>query len=248
MFPKFPTPENTEVIPCLVVVDESGLNTGKFREVLEILKNTVNDTSVVRDVGNKLRIGHVIVGSTVEPVKPQDIKFLVTKDWDYPISSQIVPSQGKPFILAKAIVNGLYGIRHFANDLRADGVRVFPPLVYVLTRREPQDNHALIQQIAAYTKKATGRRRLVMKWFYLPQVGTHASTETFATFVAQPDDVHLLKDEDVITSDQIKRTIVNYISQSINSFIDSLSLPQQPATEEDEEHDELTKIMEQEDF
>jgi hypothetical protein len=242
VFPVFPTAHNTEVIPCLIVVDQSGLDVGAFQSALDILQN------IIKTHSDKLRIGLIMVGNTITPNQPENVRFLAPVDWGTPkLPAPAVLPPGR-FLLAKAILTGLWAMRIFANTARSEGLRVFPPLIYVLTRRLPQDDPETTSKIAAYTKKATEYRRLVMKWFYLPDDAQRTSIDELQQFVAQPDvDIHLLNVNDVISRDKVQSSVVHYISQSINSFIVSLSLPHPPSDFQDEE-DELAILMEQTKF
>jgi hypothetical protein len=236
---RIPTPDNIEVIPCLIIVDQAGVESAKFKTVIEML----ND--VIKKQNSKLRVGLIVVGDTINP--PQDVKFLAPIDWNT-FSLSTTPVQATRYPLVKAILMGLWEIRKFALSARSEAIRVFPPLVYVLTQRLPQDDAAITKAVAAYTYKATHARRMVMKWFYVPTEIHHASIEMFKPFVAKPqEDVIEINDDGAGTQNLQINLFINYISQSIQSHTDSISLPTVPSDVETEE-DELAYLMTQHGF
>jgi hypothetical protein len=133
------------------------------------------------------------------------------------------------------------------NYSRADGVRVLPPLVYVFTRSLPDIDPDTTGALATYTHKAIQQRRLVMKWFYMPEHDEVSSAPVLEQFVANVGDIQILRRNDALSNDAIHSQIVQIVSHSISSFIGSLSLPH-PPSEITGEDDELAKMMEQDKF
>lgn len=241
--PRFPTAWNAEVTPCLIIVDQAGLSNAYFQHTFELLQKEL----MKHEDNSKLRIGMIDVSNTVNPKKPEDIQFLALMDWKIRQFDVIERSENYGRTLPKAILSGLWGIRVFRDNLRSHGVRVMPPLVYVFTRALPHEDD-ITSEIANYTKKTTQKRRLALKWFYMPDDAESTSTTALETFVANPEqDITIIREGDVQNGDDIRAHIVRLVSQSISSSMASFSLPH-PNQDTPDEEDELEKLMKQEKF
>lgn len=241
--PRFPMAWNAEVTPCLIIVDQAGLSNEYFQHTFELLQKEL----MKHEDNGKLRIGMIDVSNTIHPRKPEDIQFLALMDWKIRQFEPVERSDQFARTLPKAILSGLWGIRVFINNLRSQGVRVLPPLVYIFTRFLPHDDD-ITTEIANYTKKTTKKRRLALKWFYMPDDAASISTAVLETFVYNPEeDITIIRDGDSQNGDDIRVQIVRLVSQSISSSMASFSLPH-PNQDTLDEEDELEKLMKQEKF